>query len=106
MLMLLLLLLKPHVPHCYNRYLWLILLYSSTALPLLFLCSSQVTVNGGGAERRLLLKSPVHTSRIKILLQLYPDAQFVFIHRDPYTVFKSAANMADTTWVLLSFYSQ
>ena len=78
---------------------------SSTALPLLFLCSSQVTVNGGGAERRLLLKSPVHTARIKILLQLYPDAQFVFIHRDPYTVFKSAANMADTTWVLLSFYS-
>ena len=48
----------------------------------------------------------MHTSRIKILLQLYPDAQFVFIHRDPYTVFKSAANMADTTWVLLSFYSQ
>ena len=53
---------------------------------------------GAAGDRRLLLKSPVHTARVKLLLQLFPDAQFIYIHRDPYTVFKSAANMADTTY--------
>lgn len=55
---------------------------------------------GGGAvpSRRLLLKSPVHTARIRLLLQLFPRAQFVYIHRDPLTVFASACHMADTTY--------
>jgi len=35
---------------------------------------------------RLLLKSPVHTSRVGLLLQLFPQAQFVYLHRDPLTV--------------------
>jgi len=47
-----------------------------------------------GTEKRLLLKSPVHTARIKLLLKLFPDAQFVYIHRNPYDVFRSAVNMA------------
>jgi len=47
---------------------------------------------------RLVLKSPVHTSRIGLLLQLFPDAQFVYMHRDPITVFSSAARMAETTY--------
>jgi hypothetical protein len=40
-----------------------------------------------------LLKSPVHTARVELLLQLFPKAQFIYIHRDPYTVFKSAVHM-------------
>ena len=56
----------------------------------------------GTAGRRMLLKSPVHTARIKLLLELFPDAQFLYIHRDPFTVFKSAAHMADTTCVELT----
>jgi hypothetical protein len=48
--------------------------------------------------RRLILKSPVHTARIPLLLQLFPDAQFLYIHRHPYEVFRSAAHMADTTY--------
>jgi omega-hydroxy-beta-dihydromenaquinone-9 sulfotransferase len=40
-------------------------------------------------ERPLLLKSPPHTSRIKLLLAMFPDARFIHIHRDPYTVFQS-----------------
>lgn len=33
-----------------------------------------------------------------MLLQLFPDAQFIYIHRHPYDVFRSAAHMADTTY--------
>eukprot|EP00934_Nitzschia_sp_Nitz4_P008091 Nitzschia sp. Nitz4//scaffold118_size93875//84641//86167//NITZ4_004802-RA/size93875-processed-gene-0.46-mRNA-1//1//CDS//3329533766//8081//frame0 len=50
------------------------------------------------SQHRLLLKSPVHTARIALLLQLFPDAQFVYVHRHPYDVFVSAAHMADTTY--------
>jgi hypothetical protein len=40
-------------------------------------------------NRILLLKSPPHTSRIKLLLAMFPDARFVHIHRNPYIVFQS-----------------
>jgi hypothetical protein len=42
----------------------------------------------------LLIKSPVHSARIPLLLAMFPRARFVFMHRDPYEVFQSAANMA------------
>ena len=48
--------------------------------------------------RRLLLKSPVHTARVPLLLQLFPEAQFVYIHRDPLAVLQSACHMAETTY--------
>jgi len=37
----------------------------------------------------LIVKSPTHTGRIKLLLEMFPDARFVHIHRDPFTVFQS-----------------
>lgn len=40
-------------------------------------------------DRPLLLKSPPHTGRIRLLLQMFPDARFVHIRRDPYAVFQS-----------------
>jgi omega-hydroxy-beta-dihydromenaquinone-9 sulfotransferase len=40
----------------------------------------------------LILKSPGHTCRIKPLLELFPDAKFVHIHRNPYDVFQSAVH--------------
>jgi len=43
--------------------------------------------------RRLLLKNPVNTARVPLLLELYPDARFVFIHRSPYEVFPSTMNL-------------
>jgi hypothetical protein len=49
----------------------------------------------GGKRKRLLLKSPVHTARVDVLLEMFPKAQFVFIHRNPYEVFQSAVHMAD-----------
>jgi hypothetical protein len=40
-------------------------------------------------RRPLILKSPTHTCRIKLLLELFPDARFVHIRRNPYAVFQS-----------------
>jgi hypothetical protein len=40
--------------------------------------------------RPLVLKSPPHTGRIRLLLEMFPEAKFVHIHRDPYAVFPSS----------------
>ncbi|GAB5355019.1 hypothetical protein AAMO2058_000169800 [Amorphochlora amoebiformis] len=58
---------------------------------------SAVNDNGSG-RRRLLLKSPVHTGRVRLLLKLFPNAQFIYLHRDPYRVYQSAVNMADKAY--------
>jgi hypothetical protein len=44
-------------------------------------------------RRPLVFKSPPHTGRIRLLLELFPEARFVHIHRDPYTVFRSMRTM-------------
>ncbi len=41
------------------------------------------------SRRPLILKSPPHTARIRLLLEMFPDARFVHIHRNPYDVFHS-----------------
>jgi hypothetical protein len=46
--------------------------------------------------RRLVLKSPPHTARIPTLLELFPDAKFVHIVRNPYVVFPSTVNLWQT----------
>jgi len=43
--------------------------------------------------RRLLLKNPVNTARICQLLELFPDAKFIHIHRSPYEVFASTRHL-------------
>ncbi len=48
------------------------------------------------SNRSLLIKSPPHTARIKLLLRMFPNAKFVHIHRDPYTVFQSQKHFFDT----------
>ncbi len=42
-----------------------------------------------GKGERLIVKNPVNTARIKQLLKLYPDAKFLYIYRNPITVFHS-----------------
>lgn len=37
----------------------------------------------------LLLKNPPNTCRIKVLLEMFPHAKFIHIHRNPYEVFLS-----------------
>ena len=48
--------------------------------------------------RRLVLKSPPHTARIKTLLEMFPDAIFIHIVRDPYAVFPSTVNLWRTLY--------
>lgn len=44
-------------------------------------------------RRPLVLKSPPHTARIRVLLEMFPKAKFLHIHRDPFTVFSSTRRM-------------
>jgi hypothetical protein len=44
-------------------------------------------------KKRLVLKSPPHTARIKVLQEMFPDALFVHIVRDPYVVYPSTVNL-------------
>jgi len=44
-------------------------------------------------KKDLLLKNPHNTGRVKELLELFPNARFIFIHRDPYTVFRSTKKL-------------
>jgi hypothetical protein len=48
--------------------------------------------------KRLVLKSPPHTGRIKVLKELFPGALFVHIIRDPYVVFPSTVNLWQTLY--------
>lgn len=47
-------------------------------------------------SRRLVLKSPPHTCRIPTLLELFPEARFVHIVRDPVAVYFSTVNLWKT----------
>jgi len=42
--------------------------------------------------KQLILKNPANTARIKILLEMFPDAKFIHIYRNPYVVFQSTVN--------------
>ena len=35
------------------------------------------------SPKRIVLKSPAHTARVRVLLELFPKARFVHIIRDP-----------------------
>jgi hypothetical protein len=46
----------------------------------------------------LVLKSPPHTARIKVLKDMFPSAIFIHIVRDPYVVFPSTVNLWRTLY--------
>ena len=41
----------------------------------------------------MVLKSPTHTARVRLLLKLFPKAKFIHIHRNPYDVFQSTRKL-------------
>jgi omega-hydroxy-beta-dihydromenaquinone-9 sulfotransferase len=50
-------------------------------------------------DRAIVYKSPPHTARIRLLLETFPGARFVHIHRNPYAVYRSFQHYFDTaTW--------
>jgi hypothetical protein len=44
-------------------------------------------------RRPLVMKSPPNTCRIRLILEMFPDARFVHIHRDPYVVYQSTCHL-------------
>lgn len=56
-----------------------------------------------GLDRTLVFKSPDHTGKIRLILELFPDARFIHIHRHPYTVFASTQKMERLTQPIYAF---
>ncbi|MEX0819493.1 MAG: sulfotransferase, partial [Pirellulaceae bacterium] len=50
--------------------------------------------------KRIVLKSPTHTFRVPVLLDMFPNARFVYLVRDPFIVFPSMLK----TWQRLYRY--
>lgn len=53
--------------------------------------------------KRLILKNPPHTGRIRQLVRFYPDAKFVHVYRNPYEVFASTRKLFQKFLKLFSF---
>ncbi len=54
-------------------------------------------------NRPMVLKSPPHTCRIRLLLEMFPDARFVHIRRDPYTIFQSTRHLNEVLTRAMQF---
>lgn len=55
------------------------------------------------AGKPILLKNLVNTGRVKLLLDLYPDARFIHIHRNPYHVYRSTWKLYQKILPIFSF---
>lgn len=49
--------------------------------------AEKISLHQGG--RRLLIKNPVYTARLTRLLEIWPEARFIHVRRNPYEVFVS-----------------
>jgi hypothetical protein len=54
-------------------------------------------------KRPLVLKSPAHTCRIRLILDVFPDARFVHIHRNPHVVYQSMMRLMEAVWGIYCF---
>jgi len=54
----------------------------------------KATLKSGG--KRLVLKNCADSARIRTILDLFPDAKFIHIHRNPYRVFLSTLHLYKT----------
>ena len=50
------------------------------------------------SAQRIILKSPPHLARIKAILEIFPDARFVHIVRNPYVVYASTIKLWKTLY--------
>jgi omega-hydroxy-beta-dihydromenaquinone-9 sulfotransferase len=53
----------------------------------------------------LVLKNPVNTARLRLLLELFPGAKFIHIHRCPYDVFASTRNFYQSLLPVMTLQS-
>lgn len=57
----------------------------------------KIMIASGG--KRVVVKSCTHTARIRLILEMFPNAKFVHIHRHPYQVYASTVHMrSHTDW--------
>jgi len=64
--------------------------------------TQKLTLKKGG--KQLILKSPYNTARLKEILEIFPDALFIHIHRDPYTVYNSTVKLFEKVLPILSLH--
>lgn len=57
----------------------------------------KITLKSGG--KQLLLKSPSHSYRIPIIQEMFPDAHFIYIVRNPYAVYNSSVHLRKKLFV-------
>ncbi len=55
-----------------------------------------------GDHRRQVWKSPPHTARIRLLLEVFPRAQFIHIVRNPYVVYASTIRLWQRIWDMMA----
>ena len=61
----------------------------------------KLTMKSNG--KRIVLKSPANTARVKEILDLYPDAKFIHITRNPYDVYSSTIRLYEKIIPITSF---
>lgn len=59
--------------------------------------------NTGGTQ--FLSKNPPHTARVREILKMFPNAKFIYLVRNPYTVFNSTRSFYGNTIKPLQFHS-
>ncbi len=62
----------------------------------------KISLHNTGGER-YLSKNPPHTGRVKELLEIFPNAKFIYLMRNPYTVFESTRSFFSGTIKPLQF---
>ncbi len=53
--------------------------------------------------KQIILKSLVNTAKIKYILEMFPDARFIHLHRNPYNVYMSTWKLYNSILPLFSF---
>ncbi len=56
-------------------------------------------------DAQYLSKNPPHTGRVKVLTEMYPNAKFIYLMRNPYTVFESSRSFFNNTIAPLELHS-
>lgn len=54
----------------------------------------------GREPKRWTLKYPAHLNDLDVIRKVFPDAKFVWTHRDPTTVMGSVCSLMETSWSL------
>lgn len=59
----------------------------------------------GVKDAQYLSKNPPHTGRVKTLVEMFPNAKFIYLIRNPYTVFESSRSFFTNTIAPLELHS-